>query len=180
MPCPSPVDRAASDDQDQPVIVVTGTGAVQQSDESGLAIALFDSDAIARLQPATIAELLVRTPGVTISNTGPIGGFSAVRIRGAEGEQTLALVDGVRINDPASPGGGFDFGNLLIGNIEQVEVLRGPNSVPWGSQAIGGVVNIVTRRPTENIAANLRAEYGGNDRGTLAGNLSGRSGPIRY
>jgi vitamin B12 transporter len=180
MPCPSPVDCAASDDQNQPAIIVTGTGAAQQTDESGLAIALFNSDAIARLQPATIAELLVRTPGVTISNTGPIGGFSAVRIRGAEGEQTLALVDGVRINDPASPGGGFDFGNLLIGNIEQVEVLRGPNSVPWGSQAIGGVVNIVTRRPTENIAANLRAEYGGNDRGTLAGNMSGRSGPIRY
>lgn len=178
--CLSATDCNLDSEQEQAVIVVTGTGAAQRVEESGLAITLFDSDAITRMQPATVAELIARAPGVTISHTGPIGGFAAVRVRGAEGEQTLALIDGVRINDPASPGGGFDFGNLLIGNIEQVEILRGPNSVPWGSQAIGGVVNIVTRRPSDRIAANLRAEYGGHDRKTLVGNVGDSIGAISF
>jgi vitamin B12 transporter len=137
-------------------------------------------DDLDRLQPSTIADLLATTPGVTVSNTGPIGGFSAVRIRGAEGEQTLALIDGVRLNDPSSPGGGFDFGNLLVGNIERVEVLRGPNSVPWGSQAIGGVVNIITHRPGYELGGSASAEYGGNDRANFVGNVSGKTGPVGF
>jgi vitamin B12 transporter len=161
-------------------IVVTGIGNEQLPEQTGLAITLLEKDDLERLQPSTISDLLARTPGVTISNTGPIGGFSAVRIRGAEGEQTLALVDGVRLNDPSSPGGGFDFGNLLVGNIERVEVLRGPNSVPWGSQAIGGVVNIVTRRPTDEFSGAARAEYGSNDRTNLVGNVSSKVGPVGF
>lgn len=161
-------------------IVVTGIGNDQFPEQSGLAITLLDRDDIERLQPSTLSDLLARTPGVTVSNTGPIGGFSAVRIRGAEGEQTLTLIDGVRVNDPSSPGGGFDFANLLVGNIERVEVLRGPNSVPWGSQAIGGVVNIVTARPTGAFAGSARADYGSNDRANLVGNVSGRTGPVGF
>jgi vitamin B12 transporter len=161
-------------------IVVTGIGTNQVPEDSGLAITLIEKGDVERLQPSNIADLLARTPGVTVSNTGPIGGFSAVRIRGAEGEQTLALIDGVRLNDPSSPGGGFDFGNLLVGNIDRIEVLRGPNSVPWGSQAIGGVVNIVTRRPTDEFSGAARAEYGSNDRTNLVGNVSSRVGPVGF
>jgi vitamin B12 transporter len=161
-------------------IIVTATGSTQVPEDSGLAISLIEKDDIERLQPSNIADLLTRTPGVTVSNTGPIGGFSAVRIRGAEGEQTLALIDGVRLNDPSSPGGGFDFGNLLVGNIQSVEVLRGPNSVPWGSQAIGGVVNIITRRPAYETEGSARAEYGSNDRANLVGNISSKVGPVGF
>lgn len=170
----------ATSDPQRADIVVTATGAAQLPEESGLAITLYDSAAIARAQPATVADLIIRTPGVTISNTGPVGGFSAVRLRGAEGEQTLVLIDGVRANDPASPGGGFDFGNLLIGNIDRIEILRGPNSVPWGSQAIGGVVNIVTRAAEESFEARLRGEYGGTDRKTAVANVGGRTGALRF
>jgi vitamin B12 transporter len=161
-------------------IVVNGIGAEQLPEETGVAITLLEKDKIESLQPSTISDLLSRTPGVTVSNTGPIGGFSAVRIRGAEGEQTLALIDGVRLNDPSSPGGGFDFGNLLVGNIERVEVLRGPNSVPWGSQAIGGVVNIITQRPTGDFSGSVRAEYGSHDRTNLVGNVSSKTGPVGF
>jgi vitamin B12 transporter len=161
-------------------IVVTGVGTDQLPEQSGQAITLLEQADIERRQPSTISDLLATTPGVTVSNTGPIGGFSAVRIRGAEGEQTLALIDGVRLNDPSSPGGGFDFGNLLVGNIERVEVLRGPNSVPWGSQAIGGVVNIITQRPSYDTKASVRAEYGSNDRTNLVGNVSGKTGPVGF
>lgn len=161
-------------------IIVSATGASTYTNQTGLAVTLIDEAEIERRQPSTVSDLLAQTPGVTVSNTGPIGGFSAVRIRGAEGEQTLALIDGVRLNDPSSPGGGFDFTNLLVGSIERVEILRGPNSVPWGSQAIGGVVNVITQRPTYDTQANARAEYGSNDRANLVGNISGKSGPVGF
>lgn len=150
-------------------IVVTATGTELLARKSGYSVSNIGIDEIELRQPSTLSDLLATLPGVTVSNTGPIGGFSAVRIRGAEGEQTLTLIDGVRVNDPSSPGGGFDFGNLLIGNIDRIEVLRGPNSVPWGSQAIGGVVNIITARPGSANSRALRAEYGSNDRANLVG-----------
>jgi vitamin B12 transporter len=161
-------------------IIVSATGAPIYSSETGHAVTLLNEYNIELFQPSNVSDLLTRTPGITVSNTGPIGGFSAVRIRGAEGEQTLALIDGVRLNDPSSPGGGFDFGNLLIGNIERIEVLRGPNSVPWGSQAIGGVVNMVTQRPTDNLSGSARAEYGSNDRTNFVGNVSSNVGPVGF
>ncbi len=159
-------------------IIVTASAASQTPERSGRAVSLLQSTDIARLQLPTVADLLATTPGVTVSSNGGIGGFSAVRIRGAEGEQTLTLIDGVRVNDPASPGGGFDFGNLLIGNIDRIEVLRGPNSVPWGSQAIGGVVNIITAAPTEELSGAARAEYGYKDRINLSGNIGTQTGII--
>ncbi|MBK6706639.1 MAG: TonB-dependent receptor [Sphingomonadales bacterium] len=173
---PSPL---LAETTDKAEIVVTATGVESDSGSVGQAITRIDSEAVERRGFSTIDELLATTPGVTVTQTGPIGGFSAVRIRGAEGEQTLALIDGVRINDPAAPGGGFDFANLLTGNIDSVEILRGANSVPWGSQAIGGIVNITTRRPDEGISGRGRIEYGTNDRFTLAGNASYGSGAFR-
>jgi vitamin B12 transporter len=150
----------ANEGYDDETIVVTATGADLALDKTGQAITIVDSETIQRRQNAALSDLLATTPGVTVSRNGGIGTTTTLRIRGAEGDQTLTLIDGVRVNDPSSPGGGFDFGNLLTGNIERVEILRGPNSVPWGSQAIGGVVNIVTARPTEVLKANVRAEYG--------------------
>jgi vitamin B12 transporter len=159
-------------------IIVTATGADGYSNETGQAITLLNSEEIATRQPSTLPELLSTTPGVTISRNGPIGGVTAVRIRGAEGDQTLTLIDGVRINDPSSPGGAFDFGNLLIGNIDSVEILRGPNSVAWGSQALGGIVNVQTARYDEDRRGTLRAEYGANDRRNLVGNIGAALGPV--
>lgn len=75
-----------------------------------------------------------------------------MRIRGAEGEQTLVVIDGVRVGDPSSPGGGFDFANLMLGAIDRIEVLRGANGLPWGGQAISRVV-ASTARPTQSAAA---------------------------
>ncbi len=158
-----------------PLIVVTATGADQRFDESGQAITVLNQNLIESRQTTSVADLLSTTPGITVSRNGGPGQPTAVRIRGAEDSQTLVLIDGVRVNDPASPGGAFDFGNLLTGNIDRIEVLRGPNSVPWGSQAIGGVVNIVTA-PVNG--ANLRAEYGYRNSKQLVGQAGGRFGIV--
>ena len=159
-------------------IVVTATGAPTGTRETGQAITLIDLATIEARQPSTLSDLLSASPGVTVSRNGPIGGVTAVRIRGAEGEQTLTLIDGVRINDPSSPGGAFDFGNLLVSNIASVEILRGPNSVAWGSQALGGIVNVQTARYDAAHRGTIRAEYGAQDRFNLAGNAGVALGPI--
>ena len=159
-------------------IVVTATRSEQAAQDVGQAVTIIDKALIVQRQAQTVSDLLSTTPGVTASRNGGIGGFTGVRIRGAEAEQTLVLIDGVKINDPSSPGGGFDFGNLLIGNINRIEVLRGPNSVPWGSQAIGGVVNIITEPPGEGSAVDLRAEYGYADTAQGVVNANFRAGPV--
>ena len=170
--CRAPVDTGRSE------IVVTATGVAQPVEQIGQAVTIIDRAEIERRQTISISDLLSTTPGVTATRNGGLGNFTGVRIRGAEGEQTLTLIDGVRVNDPSSPGGGFDFGNLLAGSVERIEVLRGPNSVPWGSQAIGGVVNIVTATPTEGLQGRGSVEYGSNDTVFASAGLSGGKGPV--
>jgi vitamin B12 transporter len=173
-----PVSAFAEDANSGPdsSIVVTATGAAQEAGDSGQAITILDSATIDARQFQAVSDLLSTTPGVTVTRNGGIGQPTAVRIRGAEDAQTLVLIDGVRVNDPTSPGGAFDFGNLLTGNIDHIEVLRGPNSVPWGSQALGGVVNIVTAPIPETVGGSLRAEYGFKNSKQVVGQLGGRSG----
>lgn len=157
-------------------IVVTASGVPQDVETTGQAVTIIDRETIEQRQTVVLSDLLQTTPGITVTRNGGLGTVTAVRIRGAEGDQTLTLIDGVRVNDPSSPGGGFDFANLLTLSIERVEVLRGPNSVPWGSQAIGGVVNVMTRRPTEGLQARGNVEYGDMDTLFASGGISGSSG----
>ncbi|HEY0269718.1 MAG TPA: TonB-dependent receptor [Sphingomonas sp.] len=167
-------DAARSGDQ----IVVTAGRFAQPLSQVGQSITVFDGDAIRRLQAVTPLDLLRETPGVAIAQNGGIGTTASVFIRGAESDQTVALIDGVKINDPSSPGGGFDFGSLLVGNIDRIEVLRGPSSVLWGSQAIGGVVNLITRQPTATLAVNARVEGGSFGTAQGVANLSDTFGPL--
>lgn len=171
-------DIAAGAGAREPVIVVTANRTAQSLDKVGQSITVLDSAEIERRQTQAVADILRTVPGVTIVRNGGIGTSTSVSIRGAESDQTVALVDGIKLNDPSSPGGGFNFGNLLVGNIDRIEVLRGPSSVLWGSQAIGGVVNMITRQPTEQLSVNLRGEYGYRDTGQLVGNVSGKAGPL--
>ncbi|MFA6117102.1 MAG: TonB-dependent receptor [Sphingomonas sp.] len=159
-------------------VVVTATGVEQPVEQIGQAVTVVERAEIERRQTVSISDLLATTPGVTVSRNGGPGNFTGVRIRGAEGEQTLTLIDGVRVNDPSSPGGGFDFGNLLAGSVERIEVLRGPNSVPWGSQALGGVVNIVTATPTEGLQGRGSVEYGSHDTVFANAGVSGGKGAV--
>ena len=176
---PGSVCAQTSTDEKRADIIVTAVGSEQSAKTTGQAVTLIDRTVIEARQNTAVSDLLSTTPGVTVSRNGGPGQPTTLRIRGAEGDQTLVLIDGVRANDPSAVGGGFDFGNLLIGNIDRIEVLRGPNSVPWGSQALGGIVNIVTARPTEGIAARIEGEYGSRDAKRLLGNISGGVGPVR-
>ena len=112
-------------------------------------------------QPASAAELLGDVAGVHVDRAGT-GGAANVYIRGADPNHTLVLVDGVRVNDPTDVrGGSFDVGSLALDEIESIEVLRGASSSQFGADALGGIVNIVTRRPTRGRRVSLLVSAGG-------------------
>ena len=157
-------------------IVVTASGFEQPHSETGQAISVIDRNRLETLQATSISDVLRTLPAVAVAQRGPVGSQTSVFIRGGNSSQTLVLVDGVRINDLSAPNGAFDFGALLTGNIDRVEVLRGPNSIIWGSQAIGGVINVQSIAPTEAFAVNAGAEYGYADSMKGNVNLSGTSG----
>ncbi len=164
---------AFADEDEQQEIIVTASGIEQPKSETGQAITVIDRDRLDTLQSVTIADALRTLPSVSVVQKGGVGSQTSVFIRGGNSSQTLVLLDGVRINDPSSPNGAFDFGALLTGNIGQVEVLRGPNSVIWGSQAIGGVISVTTLKPTEAFAVNANAEYGYSNTVNVNANISG-------
>lgn len=141
-------------------VVVVATRSPVQLEKIGASVTVIDEAQIERSQAVVLADLLATTPGIMFSRNGGPGTLTSLRIRGAESDQTLVLIDGVQINDPSSPGGGFDFSNLLVGDIARVEILRGPQSTLYGSQAIGGVINIVTREAEGRTSGKLQAEYG--------------------
>ncbi len=157
-------------------IVVTASGFEQPREETGQAISVVDRERLETLQVVSIGDALQTLPGVRIAQRGPAGSQTSAFIRGGNSSQTLVLIDGVRINDPSSPNAAFDFGALLTGNVGRVELLRGPNSIIWGSQAIGGVVNIRSLVPTEAFVAQGSAEYGYAETVRSSVNLSGTSG----
>ena len=170
----SPVCVFAQDANED--IVVTASSFEQPRSETGQAISVLDNARLEELQATSIIDALRTLPGVAIATRGPVGSQSSVFLRGGNSSQTLVLIDGVRINDPSSPNAAFDFGALLTGNVGRVEVLRGPNSIIWGSQAIGGVVNVQSLSPTQALAVNAGAEYGFADTLRANANLSGTSG----
>ena len=169
---PTPVFAQAADDD----IVVTASGFEQPRSETGQAIEIVGRDRLDQLQSPTIADALQTVPGVSVARRGGLGGQTSAFIRGGSSAQTLVLIDGVRINDLTSPNGAFDFGALMTGNIGRVEILRGPNSVIWGSQAIGGVVNVQSIAPVDGFEGRLGAEYGGYDTKRLNANIAGTKG----
>lgn len=159
---------SAQDSAKVPVITVTATGTPVELEDTGQPVSIISREEIELVQGADITRVLQRVPGVTFSRNGGTGAFTGVRLRGAEAEQVLVLIDGVRVNDPASPAGGFDFGNLLPGTIDQIDLLRGSNSTVWGSDAIGGVLAVKTRS-TSGVEGS--AEYGARD--SFNANVSG-------
>ncbi len=119
---------------------------------------------------ATASEIITDAPGVKVTDTGGVGKLQTVSIRGSSAQQVLVLLDGVRMN--TAQGGGFDFSTLPVGMIERIEVLRGGASALYGADAIGGVVNIVTKRPAEELSGEWRLSAG--SFGTISSDLGFR------
>ena len=124
-------------------VVVTATLIPTPISEVGSSITLIDAATIEAHQWRDLPAALQQVPGVSVVQTGGPGGVTSVFIRGANSNHTKVLMDGIEVNDPSN-NDAFDFGQALTSGVARIEVLRGPQSSLYGSDALGGVVNIVT------------------------------------
>ncbi|OYX16709.1 MAG: TonB-dependent receptor [Sphingomonadales bacterium 32-67-7] len=180
-------DRAAAEpwpdaapDAGSDAIWVVATRLAAPVDQVPAAVTVLDKAAIDRVQDIGVTELLLRTPGISMTRNGGYGTATSLRIRGAEADQTVVVIDGVKLNDPSSAGGGYNFANLLVGDAARIEVLRGPQSILWGSQAIGGVVNLVTAQPVRSLEGSFDIEAGSRETVSARAALGGKSGPVTW
>ncbi|MFL5238488.1 MAG: TonB-dependent receptor plug domain-containing protein [Rhizomicrobium sp.] len=176
--CLTPVAQA---DDIGEAVVITATRTPQPVEKTGESISVITADDLKIQQIVSLADVLQQTPGLIAVRNGGLGQNATVSIRGAEAGQTLVLVDGVRINDPSTVDNEALLGDLLVNNIDRVEILRGPQSTLYGSDAIGGVVDVITRRGGEAPFA-LQANAEGGSFGTYHFNLAanGSSGDVEY
>lgn len=142
-----------------PDVVVSASRVPLPAKEIGSAVTVITGKELEQRQVRVVSDVLRDVPGVAVSRTGPVGAFTQIRIRGAEGNHTLVLIDGIEVNNPAG-GSEFNFANVLNAEIARIEVLRGPQSALYGSDSIGGVINIVTKRPEPGLIVNGRGEAG--------------------
>lgn len=129
-------------------VVVTASGEVESADEAPAAVAVIDGDEVERSLEASASALLRRVPGVTLLRSGLDGGVTSLFSRGTNSNQTLVLFEGIRLNDPYF--GGFDWSLPLAAGIGRMELVRGPYSALYGSEAMGGVVQLFAPQPKEH------------------------------
>lgn len=160
------------------VVTATRSGDGIATDVLGASVSVLDDSALHDRQTRVVSDILRDVPGVAVSRVGGIGGLTSVRIRGAESNHTLVLIDGIKASDPYD--GAFDFGTLIADEDAKIEVLRGQQSALYGSDAIGGVINYITLTGAEAPGLRLRVE--GGSMGTISGGVreAGVSGDVDY
>ena len=154
-------------DPDRDVVVVTGAAVPTEYEKIGSSLTVIGEAQIEEGGYTYIPDVLRQVPGLAVSRTGPVGGMTQVRTRGAEGNHTVVLFNGVDVSDAGD--GEADLSTLLSGNIERVEVLRGPQSGLYGSNALAGVINIITRKNIDGSFVTASGEYGTDNAANVTG-----------
>lgn len=155
-------------------IVVTATRTPQALADTLASTTVIDRERIDRLQPASLPELLRGTTGLTFANNGGPGKQTSVFLRGASGSQVLVLVDGVRVGSASA--GLVAFQDIPVDQIERIEIVRGPFSSLYGSEALGGVIQIFTRRPEGAFTPHASVALGSFDTRRASAGVAGKQG----
>ncbi|MDR3221411.1 MAG: TonB-dependent receptor [Candidatus Accumulibacter sp.] len=153
------------------VVVVTATRQETRASEVLADVTVVEREEIERIGQGTIVDLLMRQPGIQANSSGGPGTSTSFYVRGANADQTKVLVDGMPINSIDLSGSPLRF--MPLGNVERIEILRGPAATLYGADAIGGVIHIITRRGQPGLRANAFAGYGSHNTRQLAAGLSG-------
>lgn len=152
-------------------VVITGTRIPEELANTPNSVTVVLREQIDAQQQRTVADVLRDVTGLEVVQSGQPGALTSVLMRGANGNQTLVLIDGVRVNNPFN--NAFDFSNLSVDNIDHIEVIRGPQSTLYGSEALGGVINIVTRQCAGKPTGSVSVAGGNNDSLRASGSFAG-------
>ncbi|MFI4891675.1 MAG: TonB-dependent receptor plug domain-containing protein [Steroidobacterales bacterium] len=156
-------------------VVVVATRSPTPLVKVGNSVTVIDEAAIRESQATAVADLLAQSPGVNFVRNGGVGQLTSVFIRGAGSDETVVLIDGVQLTDPSSTAGGFFFDSLLTADIGRIEILRGAQSTLYGSQAMGGVISVISAEPTAPFGGGFSTEAGSHDTGYATGSIGGKS-----
>lgn len=159
--------------------VVTATRTAQTASQSLAAVSVIDREDIERSQARSVPELLRQVPGVSLANNGGFGKNTTLFLRGTESDHVLVLIDGIKVGSASA--GLTAFQDLPVELIERIEVVRGPRSSLYGSEAIGGVIQIFTRRGAESgLHGRMRVAAGSNQTWERSLGLSGGDAQTRF
>ena len=159
-------------------VVVTAARRAETVDETLAPVTIINRQEIERSQVTSVTELLSQVPGVQIASNGGLGSKSGVFIRGTSTEQTLILMDGQKINTAQAGAAPLEY--LDPDQIERIEVVRGPRSTLYGADAVGGVINIITRKGAGTPGFTFKAGGGSRKTGEYSANFGGESGSTRF
>lgn len=176
VPPPSKPTNQGSGD----AVVVSPSTVVTPSDQSASSVSVITAGDIETRQIRTVPDALADVPGLNVVQTGGLGGLTSVSIRGTNPNHVKVLIDGIDVSDPSNPNAVFDFGQLLTGDIERIEVLRGPQSGLYGSDAIGGVISITTKSGNGPPKVTVSAEGGSFGTFNQRASLSGSQADFNY
>ncbi len=161
-------------------IVVTATRIETPIQEIASSITVITKQELERSKKTTVIEALQEVMGLSIIQSGPMGGSATALLRGANSEHTLVMIDGVALNDPITPSRTYDLAHLSVDSIERIEILRGPQSTLYGSDAMAGVINIITDKGEGKPEIHFSSFGGSQSTFSGTGGMSGSSKRAHY
>ena len=171
-PTAAPLNRSAA-------VTVSATRIETSLERVASSVTVIEGEELRRKQHRLVVDALREVPGVDVKRNGGPGSNTSIFLRGAESDHTLVLVDGVELNDPSAPSRVPFLNHLTTDEVERIEILRGPQSGVWGGDAIGGVVNVITRSGEGPLSASAWGEAGSYQTGRGGLRVSGSGGPFR-
>lgn len=172
--------QADSGSVELPELLVTTGAAALPTKEVASSFTIISAEDIATYQYRDVVAALQSVPGLHVVQSGGKGALTSVFTRGAQSNQTLVMLNGLAINDPSSPGGAANLGTITLDNVERIEVVRGPQSALYGSQAIGGVINIITKTGDVSPVSTAKIEFGTLGTVNTSASTGGLAGPVTY
>ena len=162
-------------------IVVTGSYSEIAQQQMSASAQIIERDTLLSFSSSSLVDALRQVPGLWVESQGGAGGLSSIILRGAESNHTLVLVDGVQMNDPSnSRGGSFDLSHVNIQSVKRIEIIRGAQSAIYGSDALAGVIHIITTQPESGTSLKAFAALGNDDYYSYGAAVAGNNGDLGY